>query len=452
MPPSALGLSVEWDSLLAYTTPPRARTLTRLMARVSRLMGSPLALRVGGDSADQSWWNPSHRPRPPRVLQDITPHTLAALGTLARALGGPVTLDVNLALHDPLNAAALVRAAQRRLPHNALDAVEIGNEPDLYTAAHTFGVPGHVHRRLLKYHRYSVARYIRDAGHYLIVLKRSLQPSPQLGVAGFAGAGWWSHLRGALRRWRRRASILSAHLYAVPGCGGPTPPIRWLLSARASRGRAATLAPLARIARAARLPMRVTELNSAACGGRAGFSDRFAAALWLTDTLFALLREGSRQTDLHTWQHARYAPFDARGERVVARAPLVGMLAFARAAPAGSRLANVHLAGAAVRAWATVDAVGTVRVALIAPRRIAAIVHIAGGGRCGSLWLATRHRRLTRSLCGLDGRYRVVVPAQSLAVFAVWSVTPARTRRRRESPQPLMRSAPVLHQPLTWAR
>ena len=189
---------------------------------------------------------------------------------------------------------------------------------------------------------------------------------------------------------------MSAHLYALPDCGVPTPPVSWLLSAAASRGRAASLAQLARIARAARAPMRVTELNSAACGGRAGFSDRFAAALWLTDTLFALLRGGSRQTDVHSWQHARYAPFEVRGERVVARPALVGMLAFARAAPAGSRLVSVKVVGAPVRAWATVDGARVIRVALIASRRVTAIVHAAGGVRCGTLWLATLRRRRRR--------------------------------------------------------
>jgi len=65
----------------------------------------------------------------------------------------------------------------------------------------------------------------------------------------------------------------------------------------ATGGRVATLAPLAAIARRANLPWRVTELQSAVCGGRPGLSDGRTAALWLTDTLFALLRLGAAQAD-----------------------------------------------------------------------------------------------------------------------------------------------------------
>jgi len=80
----------------------------------------------------------------------------------------------------------------------------------------------------------------------------------------------------------------------------------------ATGGRVATLAPLAAIARRANLPWRVTELQSAVCGGRPGLSDGRTAALWLTDTLFALLRLGAAQADVHTWDHARYALFALR--------------------------------------------------------------------------------------------------------------------------------------------
>jgi hypothetical protein len=166
-----------------------------------------------------------------------------------------------------------------------------------------------------------------------------------------------------------------------------------------------------------RLPVRVTELNSAACGGRPGLSDSFVSALWLTDTLFALLREGVDQADVHTWAHARYAPFDvAAATRARARPPLAAMLAFARAAPPGSRLIAVGGTLGALRAWATIDPRGTVRVALIAPSAVRAEV-ATGGTRCGHAWVATARRRSMARLCPRRGRMTIALPARSLAVL-----------------------------------
>ena len=159
------------------------------------------------------------------------------------------------------------------------------------------------------------------------------------------------------------------------------------------------------------LSVHVTEMNSAPCGGRPGLSNRFGAALWLADTLFALLDQGVAQVDVHTWNHARYAPFALTTQGVRARAPFTGLLAFAKAAPSGSRLAHVHVRGShGLRAWATVDHSGTKRVLLIAPHAVHA--HVAR--RCARLWLATARGRKTRRTCS----GRIALPAGSVAVLA----------------------------------
>jgi hypothetical protein len=425
VPRSFLGLSIEWDSVEPYAGPRghRSAGLRALLAPLVRETGG-LSLRIGGDTADQAWWNPGGRRRPATVLQDITPATLAAVAWLARSLGGPVTLDLNLALRDPRNARALALAAQRRLPPGALDTLEIGNEPDLYTRARVVRVPGHVHRRVRKRTRYDAAAYRRDVLPYLDLLARRPRPAARLAVAGFAGPAWWRSLPGLLAAAGGRVGAMSAHLYALPNCDAPAPPPSWLLTTAASRGRAAGLAPLVALGRRHGLPVRLTEFNSAACGGRPGLSDSFGAALWLTDTLFALLRQGLDQADVHTWAHARYAPFDVSGTRARARPPLTGMLAFARAAPPGSRLIATGGKLGPLRAWATIDAARTVRVALIAPRAVRARVAL-GDARCGEVWVATARRRSTTSVCPRGGRIAIGLPARSLAVLTVPAPTPA---------------------------
>ena len=407
VPASYLGFSVEWDSVEPYA---RRAALLQLLARFASSAG-PVALRIGGDTADQAWWDPRGQPRPRIVLQDIAGATLQAVAQLARALRGPVTLDLNLALRDPGNALALSRAARRWLPRGALETLEIGNEPDLYTHAHTFRVPGHVHRRVRKRQRYGPRAYGRDVASYLAVLSRGLRPAPRLAVAGFAGGSWWPRLPALLKSWAGRAGALSGHLYALPDCHAATPAASWLMSPAASRGRAESLAALARIARRTGLPLRVTELNSAACGGRAGLSDSFASALWLTDTLFALLRDGADQADVHTWDHARYAPFALTRTGVSVRPPLVAMRAFARGAPAASRLIPVRIASAGtLRGWATLDAVGTVRLVLIAPDAVRARL---AAGECRAIWIATARGQAGRE-CPRGGV--LALPARSVAV------------------------------------
>ncbi|MCW2984397.1 MAG: hypothetical protein JWR63_1967 [Conexibacter sp.] len=427
VPASFLGLSVEWDSVAAYAAPGGSgrEGLLGLLAPVRRAARSPLALRVGGDSTDQAWWNPAgRRPRPPTVLQDLGPATLDDVAWLARGLGGPVTLGVNLALRDTGNATELVRQARRRLPAGSLAALEIGNEPDLYATGRTFARGGHVHRRLVKDPNYNLDDYARDAGAYL----RALAPvagGATLVAGGFATGAWWPALPDLLRGWNGRAGALAAHLYALPDCDGPAPSPDWLAGRAASRLRAATLQPLLNIARRERLPVRVAELGSAACGGRPGLSDSPAAALWTADTLLALLREGVKGADLHTWAGADYAPFARAGSSFRGRPPLTGMLAFARAAPSGSRLVRTITDGA-LRGGATVTPSGTVRMLLIAPRATTATVRltVAGGqaqqGPCASVWIAPRTS--SRVCPDRDGAYAVALSAMSMAVLTVRSV------------------------------
>jgi len=419
VPRAFLGLSIEWDSVGAYAGRPGARSaaLRALLAPLVARTGG-VALRIGGDTADQAWWNPRGRPAPPGVLQDLTPATLDSVAWLARGLRGPVTLDVNLPLGDPYNALDLARAARRRLPPGSLETLEIGNEPDLYTRGRVFRVPGHVHHRVRKRVRYGVDAYRRDITPYLDVLSRPPRPAARLAVAGFAGPGWWPSLPSLVRSAGGRVGALSAHLYALPRCGGRPPPLSWLLTRTASRGRAASLAPLLALARRQRLPVRVTELNSAACGGRPRWSDTFTATLWLTDTLFALLREGVDQADVHTWAHARYAVFDVAGRRATARPPLTAMLAFARAAPPMSRLVATGVRLGPLRAWATVDRRGTMRVALIA--RGAVRAQLATGRRgCADVWRADAGGTRSARVCPRGGRLPVDLPADAIAVVTV---------------------------------
>jgi hypothetical protein len=128
---------------------------------------------------------------------------------------------------------------------------------------------------------------------------------------------------------------------------------------------------LASVATAHGAAFRVSETNSANCGGVDGVSNAFASALWGTDMLFGLAEAGVANVDFHSWNGAYYSPVDfvhSQGTLVARVHPLFyGMLLFDRALPAGARLLPVapNSPNAATKTWATVDPAGTRRVVVI---------------------------------------------------------------------------------------
>ncbi|MFL5272621.1 MAG: hypothetical protein ACJ79E_11235 [Anaeromyxobacteraceae bacterium] len=435
LPPSFLGVSMEWTSVAPFGGPARDGVVA-LLRRLEEARGAPLALRIGGATADESWWNPDHRrARPPNVRHDIDARTLAALAGLARGLDAPVSLGLNLQTGDTANAVALARAAQRRLGAR-LDGLEIGNEPDLYTAARTFGPPAV--RRLRKRVAYTPADYARDAGRYLDALTAALPADdrPRLVVGGFAGsAAFAAALPGLIAAHPGAVGAVAAHRYALAGCRlqpAGAADLRTALLSSATRGRLEGLAPLIALAHRRRLPLDVAELNSAPCGGAPGVSDSFASALWLADALFTLARAGADRVDVHTWDGAVYAPFARRGAEVVPRPPFSGMLAFARAAPRGSRLVPVSVAGnSRLRAWATTARHGTVRVALIAAtkgKRVPVRIAVGAGRPCATVRITSAPSLAARSgivdrparpVCARGGALALALPAPSIAVVTL---------------------------------
>jgi hypothetical protein len=434
VPATFLGMSMEATSVATFGGPGRAG-IVRLLRPLEAARGAPMPLRVGGASADETWWDPSgRRPRPPGVRHAIGPPTLAALDGLSRGLRAPVTIGLDLQAGDPANALALARAAQRRLGAR-LAALEIGNEPDLYARARAFG-PAAV-RRLRKRARYMPADYVRDAGRYLDALSAGLpEPRPRLVVGGFAGsAAFTAALPGLIAAHRPEVGAVAAHRYGVSACAldPDVADVRSrLLDTGSAHARLAGLDRLIGLAHARGLPLRVAELNSAPCGGAPGVSDTFAAALWLADSLFELVRLGADEADVHTFDGAVYAPFARRGTAVTARPPYYGMLAFARAAPRGSRLVRARVTDAGpVRAWATTARDGTVRIALIAAARAKRLrVRVATGARrtCATVAvtsapsLAARTGiadRPARAACPRNGALGLTVPEPSLTVVTL---------------------------------
>jgi hypothetical protein len=164
------------------------------------------------------------------------------------------------------------------------------------------------------------------------------------------------------------------HAYPLKHCRKSTVvTIAELLSEQSSHGLAASLAPYVAAAGAHHDPLRVDEMNGVSCGGTRGVSDSFASALWVLDALFELARTGVAGVNVHTVPgtiNEILGPDSAGGTwRMRVHPEYYGMMMFAQAAPAGSRLLQLGTqTPAGVKVWATRAAEGAIHVVVINKR------------------------------------------------------------------------------------
>lgn len=119
--PNFLGLSHEWYD--AQTNMGSAETgvntiYRQLLANLTAYGSSPINLRIGGDSTDTS--------------VEPTSTTVQPFAELATALGAQFELGVNLGADDVNLAMDQATNFVANMPSGSINAIEIGNEPDLY--------------------------------------------------------------------------------------------------------------------------------------------------------------------------------------------------------------------------------------------------------------------------------------------------------------------------------
>lgn len=387
IPPGFVGLSLEFQAVAEYAGGDPARVNPLLVRLIRNLApGQAPVLRIGGDSTDSSWWPiPGVRP-PAGVSHALTPAWLRITRALAAALQAKLVLGVNLAADEPGLAAAEARAFESGIGRRRIEAIEIGNEPDLYardpwyrTRAGEVGfarAPG-----------YSLGAFIADFRRFA----HALRGLPLAGPA-FAWLPWMGGL-GDFLATDPGVALVTFHRYPLRRCrqSAASPlygSIANLLSGFASAGLAEPVARFAAMAHAHGRPFRVDELNSVSCHGMAGVSDAFASALWALDTLFELARAGVDGVNIHTFPGASYELFTFRRDggrwSAVVEPEYYGLRLFADAAPAGARLLEVSSPAGPVKAWATRAADQTLRVVLInEDRRLPRTVRVKPPGSAG---------------------------------------------------------------------
>jgi hypothetical protein len=242
-------------------------------------------MRIGGNTVDETFWTSAGETAPSWSIATITPADLTALAGLARASGWKVILGVNLKEYDPARAADEARHAQAALG-SALQAIEIGNEPDLYS----------------KYES-SPAQYLTDFAAYVSAIR---QAAPGVSIEGTDAAGapngsfQQSFVSAQKALTTPQVSELTSHYYPLVSstCGG-SPTIAELLGATVRNNEKAEADEAVAAAAPLGVPAVIDEGNSVVCEGQHGVSDVFAAALWELDDQLVTAREGVAGDYMH---------------------------------------------------------------------------------------------------------------------------------------------------------
>jgi hypothetical protein len=342
-------------------------------------------VRIGGNSTDESWWNPTYRSRPLGIKNDITNDTLDNLVGSTATTGSRLILGLNLGQNNPTLATEFAQAALAGLPSGKVNLFEVGNEPDLFASHRYFSDSATGQTVFVRSAGYSFTNYLGEFDTFATALQGLSQPVP-LGGPVFTTYGWMQYLPSFLSAQTPKLKAVTYHRYPLSACSGsapgsPTDPtVANLLADKSAQGLAQGVAPFVTQASSYGKPLRITEINSVACGGKAGVSNSFASALWATDVMFNLAQVGVGGVNFHSGTGASYTPFrfslrlvrtgtgDSWGGVFIPTVnPLYyGILLFNQATTNRARLLPINTTTQGnIRVWATLDAQNVVRVVLL---------------------------------------------------------------------------------------
>ena len=447
VPTGFLGLSIEFRGVEEYAgTNPAALDPAFVQLVRDLSPGSQGVLRIGGDSTDWTWWPVAHLAQPGGVRYDLTERWMKVAQALAEELDDRLILGVNLEADSRSVASAEARAMLSGIGPKWIDALEIGNEPELYGSfgwyiakdgRHITGRPP----------GYDFPDFEHDFSSIAGVL-------PRVPLAGPAsGSLAWLKDLGVFLSDERRIGLITVHAYPTKHCGpSETVTAADLLSEVASQGLAEQVASYAAVARSHGLALRVDEMNSISCGGEQGLSNAFAPALWALDVLFQMERMGIDGVNFHTNPGTLNQLIGAREVGGTWQAEVepeyYALIMFAQAAPAGARLLQISgRTAAGLDAWATRTPGGQIHVVLINKgtgrrsvrlripsargpatliRLRAPSLHAKSGVTLGGQTLGSETstgklagRSTATTVAPVDGSYPVSVPAASAAMLTL---------------------------------
>jgi hypothetical protein len=380
LPDGFLGTAIEFEAVSAWesggSAPPNP-VLAQLIRNLNPI-GSP-SIRIGGESADRSWWPTPGVPQPRGVTLTLDPAWGQALKQLVFSTNAKLLLGLNLEANRPKLEQNEANQYLRLVGRRYIGAFEIGNEPDLYPLIPWYKLvhgkiePWYVHGGTPVFARkrtYGPIEFGQELSRTLALLPKLPEAGPETGHPE-----WMQQFVDVVHP-RGLPMTLTSHAYGLNQCvkdpaARSYPSVSHLLTLFASRENMLHFdGPYIALAHADRGRFRVDEMGSVTCHGRAGVSNTMASALWALDALFYLDSQGVDGVNLHSYPGSSNGLFDftnANGIWDATVHPLYyGALMFAQAAPEGSRLLAVVGGGQPqLRAWSTLGTDHKVRVLLI---------------------------------------------------------------------------------------
>jgi hypothetical protein len=366
LPQGFVGLAFTYSALARWVSGrgPVDPVLVRLIRNLTPA-GRPW-LRIGGESADRSWWPiPGYR-KPIGITYDLGPAWTRLAHRLAQATDAQLMLGLELQADQPKIDRVEARQLLRRVGSRYVQSLQIGNEPELYRSIPWYKrLNGHA---VVWYSKAGTPVYARPRTYgptqFIAEVSRIMRVIPRYAIAGpETNIPAWTQAFSRFLRPDGRVTTLTTHAYAVDNCvkdrrSDVYPTIANLVSLHASRSILRGMAPYISLVHARGGKDRIDEMGAVTCTGPAGVSDSMATALWAIDALFYAASQGVDGVNLHT-NYARvnnlFSLGFANGRWRATVQPLYyGALLFERADPAGSRLLSVQGGTSeALRVWAS---------------------------------------------------------------------------------------------------
>ena len=377
LPQGFVGLAFTYSALARWVSEhgPVDPVLVRLIRNLAPA-GRPW-LRIGGESADRSWWPIRGYRKPIGITYDLGPAWTEIAHRLAQVTNARLMLGIELEANRPRIDRVEARQLLERVGTRYVQSLQIGNEPELYSSIpwykrlHGRDVVWYSHVGTPVYARprsYGSAQFVAEASRIMRAIPRYPIAGPETNIPS------WTKSFVRFLEPAGRVSTLTTHVYGVNNCvRNPRsiayPTISNLLSLHASRAILRGMPSYISLVHARGGTYRIDEMGAVTCTGPPGVSDSMASALWAIDALFDAALQGVDGVNLHTDYSRINNLFSLRFAdgrwRATVQPLYLGALMFARADPAGSRLLGVQDGTSrALRVWATRRG-RTVRVAII---------------------------------------------------------------------------------------
>lgn len=335
VPNSFLGLSMNVEEMEDFTSQPDFPNFLRLITPDG---DGPFVLRLGGTFVDSAYWNGETSQIMPQYLAPaydqvtLNDAWMQSLSSVVSATGSDVILNVDAADHDPQMALTMVQDALRDLPAGSLQAVAIGNEPNLYP----MGYDGINKTNATWVKKFGAVRYDTLFSLYADLLKQHLPAvtlaGPELSTStGTAATSWLTSL---LQHDSGQVGLATEHYYAYNACvaegSSNYPALHKYFEATDISQATAAMAPAIAAAHSAGLAYRLTELGSSTCLGLPAVTDTFATTLWGLDQLYELVAAGVDGVNFHLRANEPNSAIHAdTGTGLSAEPLLYGIAAFA---------------------------------------------------------------------------------------------------------------------------